>query len=56
MFQRDATVNNLFGQAKFDDGSLAFDRDKETRTVRKAFEPFRQQLPPEVEAGRRCRR
>ena len=28
MFRRDATVNNLYGQPKFDDGSVAFDRDK----------------------------
>jgi mannonate dehydratase len=48
MFQRDATVNNLYGQPKFDDGSLAFDRDKEMHTVRKAFEMFRQELPAEV--------
>ncbi len=48
MFQRDATVNNLYGQPEFDDGSVAFDRDKETRTVLAAFETFRKEIPAEI--------
>jgi mannonate dehydratase len=48
MFQRDGAVNNLFGQPKFDDGSIAFDRDKETRKIIKAFEQFRKDMPPEI--------
>jgi mannonate dehydratase len=48
MFQRDATVNNLYGQPRFDDGSLAFDRDQETRKVLAAFETFRKEMPPEI--------
>jgi mannonate dehydratase len=48
MFQRDALVNNLYGQPKFDDGSPAFDRDKMTRKVLAAFETFRKEMPPEI--------
>jgi hypothetical protein len=48
MFQRDATVNNLYGQAKFDDGSVAFDRDEETRKLLAACETFRKEMPPEI--------
>ena len=51
MFQRDSTVNNLYGQPKFDDGSIAFDRDKLTRKVLAAFETFRKEMPPEIGLG-----
>jgi mannonate dehydratase len=48
MFQRDATVNTLYGQPKFEDGSLAFDRDLETRKILTAFETFRKEMPPQI--------
>jgi mannonate dehydratase len=51
LFQRDATVNNLYGQPKFDDGSLAFDRDKMTRKILAAFELFRKEMPAEIGLG-----
>jgi mannonate dehydratase len=51
MFLRDGAVNNLYGQPKFDDGSVAFDRDKETRKVIAAFETFRKEMPPEIGLG-----
>jgi mannonate dehydratase len=51
MFLRDGAVNNLFGQPKFDDGSVTFDRDKETRKVIAAFETFRKEMPPEIGLG-----
>jgi mannonate dehydratase len=51
LFQRDATVNNLYGQPKFDDGSVAFDRDKMTRKILAAFEQFRKEMPPEIGLG-----
>jgi mannonate dehydratase len=51
MFLRDGAVNNLYGQPKFDDGSVPFDRDKETRKVLAAFETFRKEMPPEIGLG-----
>ncbi len=48
MFIRDGAVNNLYGQPKFDDGSIPFDRDKEIRKVLSAFEAFRKEMPPEI--------
>jgi mannonate dehydratase len=48
MFQWDGAANNLFGRPKFDDGSVAFDRDKETRKILAAFEIFRKEMPPEI--------
>jgi mannonate dehydratase len=48
MFVRDGAANNLFGQPKFEDGSVAFDRDKETRKVIAAFETFRKEMPAEI--------
>lgn len=48
MFQRDATVNTLYGQPHFEDGSAAFDRDKETRKILSAFEMFRKEIPAEI--------
>src|SRR6202050_1074162 len=51
MFLRDGAVNNLYGQPKFDDGSVPFDRDKETRKVIAAFETFRKEMPPEIGLG-----
>jgi mannonate dehydratase len=51
MFIRDGAVNNLYGQPKFDDGSLPFDRDKETRKVLAACELFRKEMPPEIGLG-----
>jgi mannonate dehydratase len=51
MFLRDGAVNTLYGQPKFDDGSIPFDRDKETRKVLAAFETFRKEMPPEIGLG-----
>jgi mannonate dehydratase len=51
MFIRDGAVNNLYGQPKFDDGSIPFDRDKETRKILSAFEEFRKEMPPEIGLG-----
>ena len=51
MFLRDGAVNTLYGQPKFDDGSVPFDRDKETRKVIAAFETFRKEMPPEIGLG-----
>ncbi len=51
MFVRDGAVSNLYGQPKFDDGSIPFDRDKETRKILAAFETFRQEMPPEIGLG-----
>jgi mannonate dehydratase len=51
MFLRDGAVNNLYGQPKFDDGSVAFDRDKETRKVLAALEVFRRDMPPGIGIG-----
>jgi mannonate dehydratase len=48
MFQWDGVTNNLFGQPKFEDGSVAFDRDKVTRKILSAFEVFRKEMPPEI--------
>ena len=48
MFQHDATVDTLYGQPKFEDGSLAFDRDKETRKILAAFETFRKEMPAQI--------
>jgi mannonate dehydratase len=51
MFIRDGAVANLYGQPRFDDGSVAFDRDKETRKILAAFETFRKEMPPEIGLG-----
>lgn len=51
MFIRDGAVNNVYGQPKFDDGSVPFDRDKETRKVLSACETFRKEMPPEIGLG-----
>lgn len=51
MFIRDGAVNNLYGQPKFDDGSIPFDRDKETRKILSAFEEFRKEMPAEIGLG-----
>jgi mannonate dehydratase len=51
LFMRDGAVNNVYGQPKFDDGSIPFDRDKATRTVLAAFETFRKEMPPEIGLG-----
>ncbi len=48
MFLRDGSVETLFGQPKFEDGTVPFDRDKEIRKVLGAFEMFRKELPPEL--------
>lgn len=48
MFVRDAAVDTLYGQPKFDDGSRPYDRDKETRKILAAFETFRKEMPPQV--------
>jgi len=48
MFLRDGTGTTLYGQPKFDDGSIPFDRGKETRKILAAFETFRKEMPPEI--------
>lgn len=51
MFVRDAATNTIYGQPKFDDGSVPFDRDKEIRRIIAAFEAFRKEMPPELGLG-----
>jgi mannonate dehydratase len=51
MFVRDAAVNTIYGQPKFDDGSVAFDRDKEIRRILAAFAAFRKEMPPALGLG-----
>ncbi|HTW25039.1 MAG TPA: enolase C-terminal domain-like protein [Candidatus Baltobacteraceae bacterium] len=51
MFVRDGATNNAYGQPKFDDGSIPFDRDKEIAKVLSACETFRKQMPPEIGLG-----
>ena len=51
MFLRDGAGTTLYGQPKFDDGSVPFDRDKETRKVLAAFATFRKEMPPEIGLG-----
>jgi mannonate dehydratase len=51
MFIRDGAVNNLYGEPKFDDGTVPFDRDKEIAKVLSACETFRKQMPPEIGLG-----
>src|SRR5579862_3225775 len=51
MFIRDGATNNAYGQPKFDDGSIPFDRDKEIAKVLSAFETFRKQMPSEIGLG-----
>ena len=48
MFGRDGAVNNLYGQPKFDDGAIAFDRDKEIRKILDAFSAFRKEMPANI--------
>jgi mannonate dehydratase len=48
MFLRDGATATLYGQPKFDDGAVPFDRDKETRKILTAFETFRKEMPPEI--------
>ena len=48
MFLRDGAVDNLYGKAKFDDGAVSFDRDKETRKILAAFETFRKDMPADI--------
>ncbi len=51
MFGRDGAVNNLYGQPKFDDGSIAFDRDKDIRKILDAFTAFRKEMPANIGLG-----
>jgi mannonate dehydratase len=51
MFLRDGAVENLYGQPRFEDGSIPFDRDKEIRKVLAAFETFRKEMPAEIGLG-----
>jgi mannonate dehydratase len=48
MFQRDALTNTIHGQPKFDDGAVAFDRDKMTRKILSSFETFRKEMPADI--------
>jgi mannonate dehydratase len=54
MFGRDGAVNNLYGQPKFDDGSVAFDRDKDIRKILDAFTEFRKEMPPNIGLALDC--
>jgi mannonate dehydratase len=54
MFGRDGAVNNLYGQPKFDDGSVAFDRDKDIRKILDAFTEFRKAMPANIGLGLDC--
>ena len=54
MFGRDGAVNNLYGQPKFDDGSTAFDRDKDIRKILDAFTEFRKEMPANIGLGLDC--
>jgi mannonate dehydratase len=51
MFVRDAAAKTIYGQQKFDDGSVPFDRDKEIRRILTAFAEFRKEMPPEIGLG-----
>jgi len=51
MFGRDGAVNNLYGQPKFDDGAIAFDRDKDIRKILDAFTMFRKEMPANIGLG-----
>ena len=51
MFIRDGATDSLYGQPRFEDGSVAFDRDKEIRKILSAFETFRKEMPPEIGLG-----
>jgi mannonate dehydratase len=51
MFGRDGAVNNLYGQPKFEDGSIAFDRDKDIRKILDAFTEFRKEMPANIGLG-----
>ena len=51
MFERDAPGETPYGQPRFEDGAMAFDRDKETRKIRSAFEAFRKEIPEEIGLG-----
>jgi len=51
MFVRDAATNTIYGQPKFDDGSVPFDRDKEIRRILAGFAAFRKEMPPEIGLG-----
>lgn len=51
MFIRDGAVNNLYGQSKFEDGSVPFDRDKEIRRILAACEAFEKEMPEGMRMG-----
>jgi mannonate dehydratase len=51
MFGRDGAVNTLYGQPKFDDGTIAFDRDKDIRKILDAFTEFRKEMPANIGLG-----
>jgi mannonate dehydratase len=51
MFVRDGAVNNAYLQPKFEDGSIPFDRDKETRKILSACDAFRKEMSPEIGLG-----
>lgn len=51
MFVRDAATNTIYGQPKFEDGSVPFDRDKEIRRILTGFAAFRNEMPPEIGLG-----
>jgi mannonate dehydratase len=51
MFERDASVDTIYGQARFEDGAVAFDRDQLTRKILAACEIFRKEIPPQINLG-----
>lgn len=51
MGRRHGTIKNLYGESRFDDGSLVFNRDLEIRKVLAALEVFRTEIPSNVGLG-----
>lgn len=49
MGRRHGTITNLYGQTRFEDGALVFDRDAEMRKTLRALEAFRNEMPAEIE-------
>ncbi|HTV52562.1 MAG TPA: enolase C-terminal domain-like protein [Steroidobacteraceae bacterium] len=51
MFLRDGAATTLYGEPKFADGAVPFDRDKEMRKILAAFETFRKEMPAQIGLG-----
>ena len=54
MFGRDGAANNLYGQPRFEDGAIAYDRDRGIRKILDAFAEFRKEMPPNIGLGLDC--